>query len=229
MTNNTNDKSTDSMKRRTVLKSTSAAAVSMGIFGTGAVAATPAGDTIRLVESGIKFDVEAVDPNVTLQQVANDEPPRYIVNEEKQQLLVPSIASEEVMNTFRQKSRAVVEQDHVTERALVGGKSTSFPSLRLASDFRTTKTLSLTDSVRVPELRLNIRDRVSGVSVENKQTSVTTGAEKVITLPSQTATANAYKYSGDGTQRYETTTPVTLTPRVTVRDRGQLEVLQDQR
>ncbi len=217
------------MKRRTVLKSTSAAAVSMGIFGTGAVAAAPAGNTIRLVESGIKFNVEAEDPNVTLKQVANDEPPRYIVNEEKQQLLVPSIASEAITNSFQQKSQAVVEQDSVTERASIGGKSTSFPSLHLASDFRTTKTLSLTDSVRVPELRLTIGDRAASVSVENKQVSVATGAEKGTTLPSQTATANAYKYSSDGTQRYETTTSVTLTPKVTVRDRGQLEVLQDRR
>lgn len=217
------------MKRRTVLKSTSAAAVSMGIFGTGAVAAAPAGNSVRLVESGVQFDLEAADSNVTLKRVANDEPPRYIVNENKQQLLVPSIASEDVKKSFRQKSRAVVEQDRVTEQASIGEKSTNFPSLHLASDFRTTKTLSLANSIQVPELHINIRDRAASVSVESKQISVPTGTEKTMTLPAQTATANAYKYSSDGTQRDETTTSVTLTPKVTIRDRGQLEVLQDRR
>lgn len=229
--------------RRDLLKSASAA-LAAGTFGVGTTAARSSPlTTVTLVEADVTYEIsDDLGEKESYPVIAADYPRLHRVDERRQQLHLSQFTSREDVSRLKRKS---VVSKAIGFRKLGDSLATNRTRMlpaTLSIDYRPTEELLLSRPFVTPGVALSRRP--DGITVETSRNRMQVGPGEEIkhTLPSETATVTVtsstdHQASGPenvddwrlGTKKRRREESVTLVPTVNVRNRGQLDVVTDQR
>jgi hypothetical protein len=223
----------DSIRRRGFLKSaTAVAGISVASLETAMAKSTPDGGRSRFVEIGIEYDVS---DSTAYPIEHHDDMVRYAIDQSEHRLYLGSFVGEEAVQAFGREGWVLKGGggDYRTFTSRTGLTDQGSLTTELGRNDNVTRSLQVKGTVEQPTVTLEPRREDVSVAVESRHERVGPGEERSISLSVRTVevpAAGAYheipdpRSGGTKKTRAVETRNVTVTPRVFVRNRGELEV-----
>lgn len=219
------------IQRRDVLKTVGTAST-LGVVGTVHAARSNEG-AVRLVEMGMKYDLP---DGYNYQRVHVEGKSPYHVDGNS--VIVDSVAPNEVQNAFIDNDVVVngVGRASLAPETQTTGTVQAVPT-ELAAREDPYELTHLTESHRLPDVRVKVAGENPTVLVEGIRQTLTPGAERELELPARTISAETYTVTDEiaeiegvpehmwGPKTEYDSVAVEAVPRVTVRDRGEFDLL----
>ncbi|NEU56731.1 hypothetical protein [Halorussus sp. MSC15.2] len=237
------EKNSQGINRRSILKSASAVA---GLGVTGNVTAISSHGSTLFSELGIQHDVSL--PTGEEYQYpffhADEFGRTYFINDQQSKVFINETYSPKKVQAAKQNNAVVAGSRLVplpTKRNPCQGET---PITELREDYRPKEFLSVKEGYREPQPTVAEQGQAVTIEVDSERTLVHPGDQEILTLPKQEVRIEVYKTveknPGEITitggeewqeswrkpkQREYTTKTVSITPKVHVRNHGQLEVV----
>lgn len=237
------DKNSSKVRRRSVLKSAGAVA-GLGLAG-GVVEASSHG-SVKFSELRIGHDVTVPSSDEYYYPFSHfDEFGRaYVVNQDQSTLYVNEEYALKDLQVVKNNDSVLANPSFSSLPSKRGQCQTSGLATKVLDDYRVTERLSIEEGYDEPEIAVTEQNEKITVDVNGKRTSVRAGSEERVTLSPQQVRVEAYKTvkknpeeitiaGGEEWQEpwrkpkqreYQTKT-VTVTPKVHIRNHGELEAV----
>lgn len=220
----------NNLKRRDVLKTVGTTSV-FGVVGATQRTTADKG-SIRLVETGLKYDLPT---GYNYQQMFVESKSLYDI--EDGVAFLSSTTPDEVRETFINNDTIVngIDNTAVPQKS-EGGRTVQAVPTALSQRKEVRELTHVTESHRLPEIRVQVGSKSSTISVEGLHEKLRVGTEREFSLPTQTITAETYRVTDEiaeieevpehkwGPKTEYDSVEIDAVPTVTVRDRGELDL-----
>lgn len=232
-----------SMKRRTVLKSATAAA-SLALVGE--VGATSSYGSVNFSEVGVEHDVSL--PTTTRAKYPFFHIDEFglnrFIDQDQSTLYINERYAQGELEVLKGNRAVVAGRDYTPLPTQIGGGSSSGVTTKLGENFRTLEALTVEDSYDRPRFTVEERDTGTVVATEGERVNVQPGSEDEIVLDDREVTLEVSEITDKDAEemtvaggeewqkpwrktqakRYWKET-VTVTPKVRIRNYGELDVV----